>query len=144
MVINFKAREISRGARKLARTPILIKKTEKLVVFVMNQSRYAQANPNTHINKIKQKNQLCSPWIERSIVQAYVYTNMEPLVTQIVTRFLTISPLYMRVPSSLCKFQVVCSLVQPCSLNCYKSMFFFYETSCRLCSIHQELGSLIL
>jgi hypothetical protein len=36
MVINFKAREISRGARKLARTPILIKKTEKLVVFVMN------------------------------------------------------------------------------------------------------------
>jgi hypothetical protein len=36
MVINFKAREISRGARKLARTPTLIEKIEKLVVFVMN------------------------------------------------------------------------------------------------------------
>jgi hypothetical protein len=30
MVINFKAREISRCARKLARTPILIKKNKKI------------------------------------------------------------------------------------------------------------------
>jgi hypothetical protein len=29
MVINFKSRGISRGVRKLARTPILIKKTKE-------------------------------------------------------------------------------------------------------------------
>ena len=30
MVVNFKAREINRGARKLIRTPMLIKKKQKL------------------------------------------------------------------------------------------------------------------
>jgi hypothetical protein len=29
MVVNFRAREISRGARKLARTPTIIKKKKK-------------------------------------------------------------------------------------------------------------------
>lgn len=31
MIVNFKARKISRGARKLVRTPTLIKKKKKLL-----------------------------------------------------------------------------------------------------------------
>jgi len=31
MIVNFRAREISRGARKLIRTPILIKKKDYLL-----------------------------------------------------------------------------------------------------------------
>jgi hypothetical protein len=34
MVVNFRAREISRGTRKLTQTPTLIKKITKFVFFV--------------------------------------------------------------------------------------------------------------
>jgi len=33
MIVNFRTRGISRGAHKLARTPTLIKKTKKQVIF---------------------------------------------------------------------------------------------------------------
>jgi hypothetical protein len=33
MVVNFRAREISRGARKLARTPTIIKKKKKHIIL---------------------------------------------------------------------------------------------------------------
>jgi hypothetical protein len=47
MVVNFRAREISRGARKLARTPTLIKKKDKDMVL---QNKF---NVIANKNKIK-------------------------------------------------------------------------------------------
>jgi hypothetical protein len=34
MIVNFRGREISRGARKLTRTPILIKKKQLMLEFI--------------------------------------------------------------------------------------------------------------